>query len=124
MLQANPTLTFRYLCEEKNVFKAYFCTFYLRMRGPWYATKRLFASFATSIFQKICRAPPMAKNLNMVWGPHIARVLCASPPPRLGVPGALVSALLQLYHKICSFKILNCRRLYKHCCHQQRIYFA
>ena len=25
--------------------------------GPWYATKRLFASFATAIFQKICRGP-------------------------------------------------------------------
>ena len=26
--------------------------------GPWYATKRLFASFATAIFRKICRGPP------------------------------------------------------------------
>ena len=57
---------------RKNVFKAYFCAF--RMRGPWYVTKRLFASFATAIFRKICRPPPMAKSMNMVWGAHIARV--------------------------------------------------
>ena len=25
--------------------------------GPWYATKRLFASFVSAIFRKICRAP-------------------------------------------------------------------
>ena len=43
------------------------------MRGPWYATKRLFASLATAIFRKICW-PPMAKSINMVWGSHIARV--------------------------------------------------
>ena len=36
--------------------------------GPWYATKRLFASFATAIFRKICRGPPMAKNINMAFG--------------------------------------------------------
>ena len=29
--------------------------------GPWYATKRLFASFATAIFRKICRGPPWPK---------------------------------------------------------------
>ena len=29
--------------------------------GPWYATKRLFASFATAIFRKICRGPPWSK---------------------------------------------------------------
>ena len=42
--------------------------------GPWYATKPLFASFASAIFRKICRGFPMAKCINMVWGPHIARV--------------------------------------------------
>ena len=41
---------------------------------PWYATKRLFASFATAIFRKILQGPPMAKSINMVWRPHIARV--------------------------------------------------
>ena len=29
--------------------------------GPWYPTKRLFASFATGIFQKICRGSPWSK---------------------------------------------------------------
>ena len=29
--------------------------------GPWYATKRLFASFATAIFRKICRSPSWPK---------------------------------------------------------------
>ena len=28
---------------------------------PWYATKRLFASFASAIFRKICRGPPWPK---------------------------------------------------------------
>ena len=48
------------------------------MRGPWYATKCLFASFATAIFRKNCRGhdhdDDMTKSINMVWGPHIARV--------------------------------------------------
>ena len=44
------------------------------MRGPWYATKRLFASFATAIFRKKLQGSPMAKSVNMVWGLHIARV--------------------------------------------------
>ena len=57
--------------RRKNVFKAYFCAFYLR--GPWYATKRLFASFATAIFQKICRGPRGQKH-KYGMGPHIARV--------------------------------------------------
>ena len=47
--------------RRKNVLKAYICTFHLRMRGPWYATKRLFASFATATFQKICRGPAWPK---------------------------------------------------------------
>ena len=29
--------------------------------GPWYVSKRLFASFATAIFGKICRGPPWPK---------------------------------------------------------------
>ena len=29
--------------------------------GPWYTTKRLFASFAAAIFRKICRGPPWPK---------------------------------------------------------------
>ena len=29
--------------------------------GPWYATKCLFASFATAIFRKICRGPSWPK---------------------------------------------------------------
>ena len=60
--------------RKGNVFKAYFCTFHLRMRGSWYATKRMFASFASVIFRKICRGPPMAKSINMVWG-HTSREL-------------------------------------------------
>ena len=60
MLQANPALTFRYLCKKKR-FKAYFCTFHLKISGPWYATERLFASFATAIFRKICWGPPWPK---------------------------------------------------------------
>ena len=28
---------------------------------PWHATKRLFASFATAIFRKICRGSPRPK---------------------------------------------------------------
>ena len=43
------------------------------MRGPWYATKRLFASFATAFFEKIAGAP-CDQSINMVWEPHIARV--------------------------------------------------
>ena len=44
------------------------------MRGPWYAIKRLFASFVTAIFRKKLQGPPMAKSINMVWGLHIMRV--------------------------------------------------
>ena len=55
--------------RRKNVFKAYFYTFHLRMRGPWYATKRLFASFATAIFRKICRGPPWPKTEICYRGP-------------------------------------------------------
>ena len=62
MLQANPSLTFRYLCEEKACLRLIFCTFHLRMRGPWCATKRLFASFATAIFRKFCRGPHGQKH--------------------------------------------------------------
>ena len=46
----------------------------MRMRGPWYATKRLFASFATGLFFEKFAGSPMTKSMNMVWGPHIARV--------------------------------------------------
>ena len=60
--------------RRKNVFKAYFCAFHLRMRGPWYATKRLYASFATAIFRKKLQEAPVAKSINMVWVPHIVRV--------------------------------------------------
>ena len=60
--------------RRKNVFRAYFCAFRLRMRGPWYVIKRLYASFATAIFRKKLQGLPMAKSMNMVWGPHIARV--------------------------------------------------
>ena len=42
--------------------------------GPWYATKRLFASFVIAIFRKNLQGLPMAKSVSMVWGPHIARV--------------------------------------------------
>ena len=42
------------------------------MRGPWYATKRLFASFATAIFRKICRGPPWPKALIWYGAPHRA----------------------------------------------------
>ena len=55
---------------RKNVFKAYFCAFHLRMRGPWYATKRLFASFATAIFKKICRGPYGQKYKYGMGAPH------------------------------------------------------
>ena len=44
------------------------------MKDPWYATKRLLASFATAIFLKNLQGPPMAKSINKVWGPHISRV--------------------------------------------------
>ena len=37
------------------------CTPHMSAPGPWYATKRLFASFATVIFRKICRGPPWPK---------------------------------------------------------------
>ena len=62
--------------RRKNVLKAYFCIFHLRIRGPWYATKHLLASFLTAIFKKFAGAPgpPMTKSINMVWGAHIARV--------------------------------------------------
>ena len=60
--------------RRKNVFKAYFCAFNMRMRGPWYVIKRFFASFATAIFRKSCSPPPIAKSINMVWGLHIALV--------------------------------------------------
>ena len=43
------------------------------MRGPWYVTKRLFASFATAIFRKICR-PLHGQKHKYGMGPHIARV--------------------------------------------------
>ena len=43
------------------------------MRGSWYATKRLFASFATVIFRKICRGSPWKKHKYGIR-PHIARV--------------------------------------------------
>ena len=47
----------------------------MRMKGSWYATKRLFASFATArYFSKNLQGPPKAKSINMVWGPHIAQV--------------------------------------------------
>ena len=41
--------------------------------GPWYATKRLFASFATVIFRKICRSPHDQKR-KYGMGAFIARV--------------------------------------------------
>ena len=71
MLQANPIVTFRYLCE-KNVFKAYFWAFHLRMRRPWYATKRLFAGFATAIFRRICGGPPGQKHKYGMGASHRA----------------------------------------------------
>ena len=58
--------------RRKNVFKAYFCAFHWRIRGPWYATKRLFASFATAIFRKICRAPHGQKHKHGMGAPHRA----------------------------------------------------
>ena len=54
------------------VFKAYFCAFHLRMRGPWYATKRLFASLATANFRKICRGPHGQKHKYGMEAPHRA----------------------------------------------------
>ena len=57
--------------RRKNVFKAYFCAFRMRMRGPWYVTKRLFASFATAIFQKICRPPHGLKHKYGMGGPTL-----------------------------------------------------
>ena len=93
---------------------------FLEDEGPWYATKRLLV-LRLIFFEKFARAP-MAKSINMVWGLHIARVktknilnlrirpfkapllhvelivlrtdCLRSPPPRLGVWGALVSALV------------------------------
>ena len=44
------------------------------MRGPWYATKRLFASFATALFEKFAGAPHGQKHKYGMRGPHIARV--------------------------------------------------
>ena len=71
MLQANPTLTFRYPFEEKkNVVKAYFCVFHLRMRSPRYATKRLFASFAMLFFEKFAGAPHGQKHKYGMGDPH------------------------------------------------------
>ena len=58
--------------RRKNVFKAYFCTFHLRVRGPWHATKRLFASFATAIFRKIWRGPQGKKHKYGMGAPHRA----------------------------------------------------
>ena len=68
MLQANPTLTFRYLCEEKT-FLRLILHFSLEDEGPlpWYATKRLFASFATAIFRKICRGPHDQNHKYVMW---------------------------------------------------------
>ena len=40
--------------------------------GPWYATKRLFASFATAIFQNICRGPQGQKHKYGMGAPHRA----------------------------------------------------
>ena len=40
--------------------------------GPWYATKRLFASLATAIFRKICRAPQGQKHKYGMGAPHRA----------------------------------------------------
>ena len=58
--------------RRKNVFKAYFCAFHLRMRGPWYATKRLLASFATANFRKICWGPHGQKYKYGMGAPHRA----------------------------------------------------
>ena len=60
--------------RRKNVFKAYFCAFHLRMGtlGMLY-TKRLLASFATAIFRKIClgpRPPHGQKHKYDKGGPH------------------------------------------------------
>ena len=40
--------------------------------GPWYATKRLFASFATSILRKICRGPHGQKHKYSMEASHRA----------------------------------------------------
>ena len=40
--------------------------------GPWYATKRLFASFATAIFRKNCRGPQGQKHKYGMGAPHRA----------------------------------------------------
>ena len=58
--------------RRKNVFQAYFCAFHLRIRDPWYATKRLFASFATAILRKICRGPHGQKQKYGMGAPHRA----------------------------------------------------
>ena len=42
------------------------------MRGSWYATKRLFASFATAIFRKICRGPHSQKHKYGMGASHRA----------------------------------------------------
>ena len=41
--------------------------------GPWYATKRLFASFATAVFRKISRGPQGQKPKYGMGAPHRAR---------------------------------------------------
>ena len=38
--------------------------------GLWYATKRLFASFATAIFRKICTGPQGQKHKYGMGAPH------------------------------------------------------
>ena len=58
--------------RRKNVFKAYFCAFHLRMRGPWYASKRLSASFATAIFRKFAGPPQVQKHKYGMGAPHRA----------------------------------------------------
>ena len=57
--------------RRKNVFKAYFCAVHLRMRGPWYATKRLFASFATAHLRKNLQGAPHGQKHKYGMGaPH------------------------------------------------------
>ena len=40
--------------------------------GPWYAAKRLFASFATVMFRKFCRGPHGQKHKYGMGAPHRA----------------------------------------------------
>ena len=40
--------------------------------GPWYATKRLFASFLTAIYRKICGGPHGQKHKYGMGAPHRA----------------------------------------------------